>query len=469
MSTSLSVDAPAGRAWDAAIETAASTSSGFDALVDDVEEMHRTTERAEFYCFMDREQIPVRPPVVRQADLARLGECASRVFSVLSRVAAGDPSLRLDVLGDAELPDSIEPLLSDGSTSHATTLDMYRPDVIVRRGQPKFIEFNVNTALGGLHEAALVPELYLGTHLGKSLTEHFKLGAPNPIVALAAFLREAWVAYGRGTSTPRVAVVGDDFHPGLDAWMATRLSCMGIPATAVRPERLDFRDGAVHLDGTAVDVVYRAYPLSAVRDPSDAARMDAVISAAGLSGTLVLPNDQATVTRSSKLAIAALWERVNDLDPESCDAVRRHVPWTARIDGPYPRVPPDEVGKNWAGFSGDQRHRFVLKPIRGQRGEGVVIGRDTSIEEWESAVAEAAAHGGHVVQEFVEGDRMVLPFIHSESRRIRRHELSPIFGPYMIGGQIQGLNARFQRASSAGPLSVLGAGAGATTCLVEWE
>src|SRR5215470_11176264 len=104
-------------------------------------------------------------------------------------------------------------------------------------------------------------------------------------------------------------------------------------------------DGRLALLGTPVDVVVRHYKTDWLgeREPvwlDEAPPADdgplleptALLAAATLEGRVAIVNPLGAVVPQNKRAFALLWELVERLPPEAAAAVRRHVPFTARLE-----------------------------------------------------------------------------------------------------------------------------------------
>ncbi|HEV7515577.1 MAG TPA: hypothetical protein VGR07_04690 [Thermoanaerobaculia bacterium] len=116
------------------------------------------------------------------------------------------------------------------------------------------------------------------------------------------------------------------------------------------------------------------------------------------AGRLSLYNGPVNGLLNDKRTLALLSERASSslFTTEERDLLERTLPWTRT------------VGPSEATYRGETRplpdlllaHRedFVLKPARGNKGEGVTFGRSTPPGSWERVVAEAVVRGGWLAQ-----------------------------------------------------------------------
>ena len=118
-------------------------------------------------------------------------------------------------------------------------------------------------------------------------------------------------------------------------------------------------------------------------------RLAHILSAARL-GRVMIVNPFASLLIDSKAAFAAMWtERFRaSLRPELRSLIEAHVPETRPLD-----LAEMESASR-------ERHRWVLKPIDGYGGNGVLIGRERNSREWDEAIA-VALGSRYIIQEFV--------------------------------------------------------------------
>ena len=116
------------------------------------------------------------------------------------------------------------------------------------------------------------------------------------------------------------------------------------------------------------------------------------------AGRLTLHTGPLKAFLGDKRNLALLSEHADSelFSAEERALIRDHVPWSR------------EMGRREATFEGERRYLpdllaadrggFVLKPAAGRRGEGVVVGRFASDEQWRAAVDRAAGERGWLVQ-----------------------------------------------------------------------
>jgi glutathionylspermidine synthase len=193
-------------------------------------------------------------------------------------------------------------------------------------------------------------------------------------------------------------------------------------------------DGRLTVLGTPVDVIVRHYKTDWLGErepvwldeepPPDAAPLSgpvALLAGAVLDGKLAMVNPLGAVVPQNKRALALLWELIDRLPTDAALAVRRHVPFTARLET--------------VEVAALDRADWVLKSDYGCEGDEVIVGAEVDDATWAEALAQARP------QRFVLQRR----FDPRPGRaRVVNH------GVYLVGGRASGILTRL----SDGPTDV---------------
>jgi uncharacterized circularly permuted ATP-grasp superfamily protein len=113
---------------------------------------------------------------------------------------------------------------------------------------------------------------------------------------------------------------------------------------------------------------------------------------------------------------------------------------------------------NLLDYISQNKENFVLKPNDEYGGKGVVIGWETSTEEWQKRLLEALTEM-YVVQEKVPLARELYPYYDGE---VKFHELLVDLDPYLFGVNTAGVLTRL----SASSLANVTAGGGSTVTVI---
>ena len=153
-------------------------------------------------------------------------------------------------------------------------------------------------------------------------------------------------------------------------------------------------------------------------------------------GQCVVLNPFGAVVAQNKKLMALLWEKLEQLSPESQATVRAHLPLTLRLEA----VHREQLLA--------QREEWVLKSDYGCEGAEVVVGRTCTPEEWLLCLTKAAP-GRFIVQRYFEARR-------------RPDGDTVNLGVYLYGGRAGGLYCRTQQ--GPGPTDL---GSRSAPCLVS--
>lgn len=225
--------------------------------------------------------------------------------------------------------------------------------------EPKLIEINTNPG-GLLVNHALASALTaccdcLGDRLDRLVAGHVSLD-DLPVRVVAGFLAQCTAPRQQG-SLRRVAIVDDDpahqyLYPEFLLYQALFESA-GWRADIVDPQRLQFRDARLWLDGDSVDLVYNRLTDFYLVDPRHAS-----LRRAYESGAVVLSPDPAAHARwADKRLLAWLRDEVLLAEVGLDASDRQHL---LQAIPPTEIVSPDAAGELWR-----RRKELFFKPVDG--------------------------------------------------------------------------------------------------------
>jgi uncharacterized circularly permuted ATP-grasp superfamily protein len=142
--------------------------------------------------------------------------------------------------------------------------------------------------------------------------------------------------------------------------------------------------------------------------------------------------------------------------PHEIETFHRHVPWTRRL-APG-RTTFENAERDLLDVLRVERERLVLKPNDDYGGHGVVIGWETSKDDWEQAIS-LALKRPYVVQERVPLRKTAIP---SFAGVVQMEEMFIDFNPFLFNNEVEGALIRL---SSSSLLNVT-SGGGQTALLV---
>jgi hypothetical protein len=390
----------------------------------------------------------LRPFEVPARSYAELSAAGSMVLDLLRRTLLSiSPTFagRLAKLGvEAELHPLV---LADEVLEERYSTLVCRPDLVIGPDGPRFLEFNVSSAVGGIVDTHLYGELWRG--LGLSFTH------TDPLRARNAMLREVCAELG----VPARAVLLSSirkYPPGTSSRIFDiQLDAMrsdGLAATFTEPEDLLDVLGEA---GCAVGLRQFTVPewLAAGID------LEPVRRALNL-GCLLLPT-QTSFLIANKIVMAWASEGQPWMSSADRRIIDRYLPWT--------RVVAD-TRTHWHGrdhelvpLLHERREAFVVKGASGREGTEVVVGAVTTPDLWERTIDKALGGWPAVVQEYVKPAECLVEVV-DESGQTGAVPVFPVFSPFLFGGRGGGCKAKYQPAD--GVPGVINVSLGARSNLV---
>jgi hypothetical protein len=375
-----------------------------------------------------------RPPMLSAAGLAALAEAADRMAELILDACrrragtAGELRRRLGVpAGEIRLLDEAEPLTP-------RLLDAFRPDVLFHGGQPRFVEFNVDSAVGLAFDADVVAQRFLAVYRNWELADRAGVRAsPSAVDGRFAAVRTA-LGLPDGAHVAMLMDL-DSGYPGMadpDGFLAN-LASVAVGARRFGLDLTPYPVGWLRLDGgrllaadRPVDGVFRIFAPDVVPPGPGLAALAEAVTAGGVP--MFTPT--ATWLLGNKLVLAWLWQDADGLPAADRDLVHRHLPRTVVLNAAA--LDRAVAGRSW----------LVAKPAGGSSGAGVLIGRDLDERQWRDGLELAVAGGRHVLQEYVDADPIAMEFVHVETGQIVTEEVPYSVAPYAFGRRPSGACAR---------------------------
>jgi glutathionylspermidine synthase len=395
----------------------------------------------------NKEWRPLRPPLMSRAEYDEITGLTARlaglVLAACQRRAAttGELRERLGVpAGQIELLDEDAPLTED-------LVVAVRPDVLLSGGVPRFVECNVDSALGGAFDSDGIARRFLAAYAEHGVP--VPLAVPESAVDTRFHAMRDQLGLADGATSVILFHMGSDYPDTQDGHTLIKLlepvrdrgREAGLDVVVYPLEWLTLADGRLRAGDTVLDSVLRMFV------PQDVPRGDGydALATALRTGAVQMFTPTATWLLANKATFAWLWEDVDRLSTADAAMVREHVPYTELLTS-----------------TDKPRQDLVLKPTGTYGGSGVVVGREVTRERWDEALRAAVAEGGHIVQEYVPTDRLAMHFVEVATGDVREAEVPYCVAPYLFGGRAAGAYLRFAVPDSASG-SVVNLGQGALT------
>ncbi|MEV6798027.1 hypothetical protein AB0M91_06740 [Micromonospora rifamycinica] len=376
-----------------------------------------------------------RPPVLTADAFRELNEVCDRIAQLIldacrrRAATAGELRALLGVpAGQTRLLDEDEPLTE-------ALLAAYRPDVLFSGGEPRIVEYNIDSSLGGGFDADTVIQRFGALYRERGLLDGLS-ARPAP-----SLLDQRFVAIRTELGLPegaRVALLMDfeADYPGLDD-PETFIRILSPLVDQARPFGIDLviapvatatldADRRLVVDGAPVDALFRLFVPNRVTPSAGLAAVAGALDA----GTLPMFVSAAAWLLGNKINFAWLYQDLDLLPAADQALIRRYVPHTvAFTDAELDRALAD-------------RENLVAKPADGSAGQGVLIGRELSPGEWADGLRAALDRGGDILQRYMPADRVAMDFVQIETGETVTADVPYSIAPYLFGRTGSGALAR---------------------------
>lgn len=370
---------------------------------------------------------PLRQPIMTQDTFDALHEVSARVLDIIlqacrRRAATAGELRRAMGIAEGEIA-----LLMEDDPLTEDLLVAGRPDILMSGGVPKFVEFNIDSALGGALDSDMLSARFAKAYLADGITDRYGLHAPASSVdgryrAIADWLgpdRGARLAMVMDLAVPHAGLV--DAQAFLDKFAPFAAQGAAVAGLDVVPYWLQWltvdEQQRLVAGGEVVPAVLRMLIPDKAADCAGLRALETALRA----GTVRMFTPSATWLLSNKIVLAWLWEDLDQLDEADQAVVRAHIPRTRQLD---------------ASLIADALSRqpdVVLKPGGGSAGVDVLLGRDADPEQWRAAVHRAVERGGFLLQDYVESDLLSMDFVDMHTGTVVHQAVPWCFGPYLYG------------------------------------
>lgn len=399
----------------------------------------------------------LRPHILTRTQyetIRRAAETLAQAFEKIASAALADQAL-LAILGvttSEEEAARIEPGYSQLCVSS-------RLDAHVNAEGFQFLEYNAETPAGVGDQMQLEKVLFQLPAL-KDFLEANSHWLPQPHRALLMSLLKAYREWGGEEDKPRIAIIdwdgvatSSEFRVLKDYFVAE-----GYPALIADPHGLEFNGDYLSVEGQRIDIVYKRV---IIHEFLNKFGLDHPLVQALRQGRVCMANSFRAKLAHKKSTFAILSDPAYAylFDSAELEVIEKHIPWTRYVRPSRAVFHGSEFDLKTLILS--QPERLVLKPNDEYGGQGVVLGWQTSRQEWKEAVT-AALQKPYVVQERVVLAKTSIP---AYSDRVYLDELFVDFNPFLFQNKVEGALIRL----SASALLNISSGGGETALLVLEE
>jgi hypothetical protein len=315
-----------------------------------------------------------------------------------------------------------------------------RPDIVIGPHGPRFVEFNVAGAAGGVVELHCL--LRAWQHLYRdSATPAFH--SHDPFAASAAMFHGATDELDLPKSVALLGSLRDIHYTDSSRYFDLEVAFLrdaGLTTDFIEPEDLadrgrEFRLGLRHF--TIVEWAEYGIDLTPVAD--------------AISNGMVLLTTQTAAFLDNKKTLGMLSEGQPWMTDAERATVDRYLPWTRILrDGPTTR---DGARIDLIPMVLREKDKLLIKPGIGMQGKGIVLGHQATTAEWTREVERVATAQSGIVQEWVEPESIPVALTVDDDAEVNTVDVAPVLSPFLFDGHWGGVYARFRASGERGIVS----------------
>jgi uncharacterized circularly permuted ATP-grasp superfamily protein len=262
----------------------------------------------------------------------------------------------------------------------------------------KCVEYNAETPAGIGYNDVLA-DVFDELPAMKHLQLLANLQPMRSLQTLQDSLIKAYRDWG-GQGEPQIAIIDWREVPTLSEHEITKqyFERNGIKTVLADPRSLEYRNGKLMADDFNIDIIYKRVLYSELNDRMG---LDNPVLQAVKDRAVFITNSPSAKLMAKKASLAFMSDELNAhlFTEDQLQAIAEHIPWSRVVRERYTMYEGQRV--DLLPFIADNREKFVLKPNDEYGGKGVILGWETSPEEWTATIQQALL-SPYVVQEKVQ-------------------------------------------------------------------
>lgn len=354
----------------------------------------------------------LRPRMMTREQYAMLRQSCELVASAartLGIAMLDDPALRAGLMltpGEEALI-AMDPGYDDPSAH--SRMDTF---LTVDGSSLQFVEYNAESPAAIAYQDEL-SEVFLQLPVMQQFAERYHVESMPARYLLLDTLLQTWRAFG-GNGDPQIAILDWNGLPTRSEFVLFQnyFHQHGLHAVICTPDDLVYRDGTLYArnaespeptNSAEVPITFmykRVLTSELLMRYGDNALMHPLMRAYA-DGAICMMNSFRAKLLHKKSIFALLTDKAVQpmFSVEQQEAIARHVPWTRIVADGTTTYQGEQI--NLLEFARANQDRLLLKPNDEYGGKGIVVGWESSADEWDWALA-ATQRSPFVVQERVE-------------------------------------------------------------------
>jgi uncharacterized circularly permuted ATP-grasp superfamily protein len=355
----------------------------------------------------------LRPHFVTQDDWRMATTTCEIIWSALQKVkdaAVADDGL-LDELGVTE----IEKELVKIDPGYKQVSPTARLDSFLIDGAYSFVELNGESP-AGIAYADSATEIFQAMPVMKKFAERYEVSGFNGRPKMLKVLLDCYTEFlGRKPEeNPIIAIVDLKDLPTQKEFELFReyFESQGYTSLICSPNDLEFDGKKLYFGSVAIDIVYKRLLVNEYLPIMD--EYPALLNAYRAGAICMVNSFRGKLVHKKAIFAVLTNERYAHLFEDSeRAAIEAHVPWTRRFREEKTSNRGAEI--DLVSWTRANSSKLVLKPNDDYGGHGIYIGWNSSVEEWNTAIAAALANGDYLVQERVKTAKEMFPMMFDQN------------------------------------------------------
>ncbi|OQW51902.1 MAG: hypothetical protein A4S09_09550 [Proteobacteria bacterium SG_bin7] len=394
-------------------------------------------------------RLPIMPRFFTDLELAQLEQTTNQflalVRSVPQRIFKNDIE-KISV--EFGLPELKAKWITDYFPPDFNTIGWARPDAYVWEDNVQFMEQNLTTGIGGFSFVELVNRFFEEHPAILQLRAKYDLQPLSVIEGIRNFFNEPTF---RGKQVGYLDAIVPETGRVYDmegSFLVDELKKRGALIHYFETEHATSKNDKVYFDGKHIEVFLRNFPGDLI-----SARLKdlmPILKSCGARNCFMVETPYDLVLMN-KLILAYLSDEKyrHYFSKSESDFLDKVLPWTRRFNSELVSVAERE------------KNNFVLKKGIGWQGRQVVMGANSSVDDWKGAIANALRDGDWILQKVIEAPLVEMPFL--VDGEIKFGEVYQISAPFMFAGKLGGFSCRNSVPGGSKLLAMQGGQTGRTT------
>lgn len=412
-----------------------------EAAKSSFKEIRRITEEEDLLNINNSIPVFPRPGLIDSKTINQVGRDSEEILKIITsipdRIFKGDLTKLCSYLGFSDIQyDLISQTFGDNLGL------MSRVDLFFEKNNTyKFLEFNVDSSVGGL-EIASVNKVMENIDFYKKWLDKNDFKYEDPLQNFINMIKN--IVFKKGIDPEQFTVAVIDWHTYIDGYMWSLnlieqyLLDAGFRVIVCNQKEVENRNGHLYVKNEKIDLIYRVFlGDDALENPGE---LEPILDAYKKENVILI-NGVHTELYSNKAIFALLsdpkYEKFYTLD--ELDLIKKCIPVTRILKDESTIMNNNSV--NLVDYVTKNKNKFVIKPALGYGGQNVFLGWNLTNEEWKDNINKIIhSDQRYIVQEKVEPIIEEMPLLYNDN--IVLEDAIMNWGIYVFDGKYSGAMIR---------------------------